>query len=305
MDRWKELALLAAQQHGLVTVAQAGELGICRQVLFQRFTHEGWQRAVRGVYRLPGHAYPPLAQIKAIELALRGRGVASHEAAAYIWGLATHLARPIPFLVGPEEYRRVSGSRIRRSRQVLLREPTTRSSISVTDGPWTVCTLASVQSVPQLVRTIQKADRTRVAGPASIASCADGLGRFPGGPTLFKALARLSDQLTHSDAEALARKRLIDDGLRPYPRPYAVEDKGRLVAELDVAFVEEKVGIPVDGPHHAEAPQRRLDEDQRHHLRLLEWAIIPVDEYRLVHEPQIFLRQVREALAYQRRRLSR
>lgn len=302
MDRWKLLAALALQQHGVVAVWQAAELGITRQVLHNRYKSEGWTRVLWGVYLLPGLGLSPLARIKAVELALRGRGVASHEAAAYLWGLVDRLVRPVPFMVGPEEYRRVSGARIRRSRQMLLREPTQRSGIAVTDADWTVCTLAAVQSVPKLVRTIQIADRTRIATPKTIESCGQQLGRFPNRRSLWAALERVAGELTHSDVEALARRRLRDDDLHPHPRPYTIEDRGTLVAELDIAFVDEQVGIPVDGPHHFEAGQKRLDDDQRHRLRLLGWAIIPVDEYRLEHEPKVFLRQVREALAYQRRR---
>lgn len=300
MGRWELLAQLARTQYQLVAVWQAERLGVNRQLLATYAEERGWRRVLWGVYLLPGVEYPPLAQVKAAELALQQHGVASHRTAAFVLGITDHLWKPVEFLVPRDCSRRPAETKIRASIHVGRRDAITRSTISLTDPAWTICTLASVYDVPRLVKAIQVADRKRLATPTSTAACADELGRFHGRGRLYRALDQVRSGMTHSGLEALARRCLSEGGFEPHPRPFVVEDRGRLVAEVDIAFVKEKVGIPVDGPHHFEADQKRADDDVRHRLQLLGWLIIPVDEERLTNQRQVFLRQVRSALDLRR-----
>lgn len=296
MDRWKRLAQLASVQYHLVAVWQAEGLGISRQLMASYAEERGWRRVRLGVYLVANVGFPPLAQVKAAELALHREGLASHRAAGFVLGITEHLWSPIEFLVGRDCSRRPEDTKIRSSVHVGRREVITRSSIRLTDPDWTLCTLASVCSLGHLVKALQVADRKRLATPTSVAACAGELGRFHGRGRLLRALEQLETGMTHSGLEALARRRLSEAGFHPHPHPFAVEHQGRLLAELDIAFVDEKVGIPVDGPHHFEPDQKRADDDIRHRLQLLGWLIIPVDDERLTNQPHVFLRQVREAL---------
>lgn len=300
MDRWAVLAETAASQFGLIAVWQAGELGLSRQLVASRAAREGWTRVVHGVYALPAQQLTPLAQIKAVELALRNRGLASHRAAAFAWGLTKRLHRPVEFIVPPNCSLRVSGAHIRRQGKLLDGDATRRHGIWTTAPARTICLLAAVWSVTELASGIATAHRLRLLTPATLEHTVHASAWFAGRRRLCEAQEQLRREgLCHSSWERLGREVLRGAGLRPHPTPFVVEDDQGIVAELDIAFPKWRVGIPVDGPHHLQAAQKRADDDQRLRLQLLDWLLVPTDETRLRQQPQVFLRQVQSALEKQ------
>jgi hypothetical protein len=291
--RWKEAAALAGPQYGLLAVWQAAPLGIGREVLARYAKDAGWRRACRGVYQLPGHHLTPLAQVKAAELALAGHGVACGTTAAFVWGLRRGLVRPLRFVVPPECSRQPQGTRTIRADWPLA--PVVREGVLVTPADWTICSAALDVDVDDLARMIAAADRMRLCPRSQVRDLVESQPYMRRRRKVLEALGR--QPLSHSELEALGRRRLREADLHPHDRPHLVLDgRGQRVAELDIAFVDEMVGIPIDGPHHLDPAQKRADEDQRHKLQLLGWHLIPADEHRLVHQPAVFIRQVREAL---------
>src|SRR5829696_6531918 len=82
MAEMREMHAVAARQHGCVTTAQLGALGVPRATL-ARWTSRGVVRRLHhGVY-LVGPVAPPLARYAAAQLAVRA-GVLSHCAAAFL-----------------------------------------------------------------------------------------------------------------------------------------------------------------------------------------------------------------------------
>ncbi len=297
MDCWGVLAGVAAGQHGLVAVWQVEEVGIARQLLVRRVAEQGWHRVVRGVYLLPGMALTPLARVKAVDLALAGRGLASHRTAAFVWGLRKQFTRPMEFVVPPHCTMRVQDAHIRRLARVLEGDGAPHhAGVAVTAPARTICTLSGVSSVAELVDDLATAHRLRLVTPASVRRVAEASARFAGQGRLREALERVDRQLNHSQLERLGRQLLAGIPLSPHPQPFVVADEGGFVAEIDIAFPDYRVGVPIDGPHHFEPDQKRADDDQRHRLHLLEWLLVPADEMRLRHQPQVFVRQVIQAL---------
>ena len=300
MGHWATLAEIAAAQSGLVAAWQAAEVGINRQTLANRARAEGWQRAVRGVYLMPGHTLAPLQQITAVQLALRGRSLASHRTAAFLWDLTPRLYRPVEFIVPPDTSLRVAGAQLRRCRVAVMDDRRLRRGVWTSAPALTLCQLSAVWSVTQLASGIATAHRLRLTTPGGVEAVADWVGRFAGCHRLRAALRQLQeDGLVHSGWERMARQALREGGFVPHPKPYVVEDDTGFVAELDIAFPEWKVGIPIDGPHHLEADQRRADEDQRLRLRLLGWLLVPADIVRITEQRAVFLRDVERALRKQ------
>lgn len=296
MDAWGLLARTAEAQHGLVAVWQVEELGIARQHLVPRVAEQGWHRVVRGVYLLPGTALTPLARIKAVDLAMRGRGLASHRTAAFLWGLRKQLVRPMEFVVPPHCTVRVQGTHIRRLARLLDGDGAYHAGVALTAPARTICTLSAVSSVAELVDDLAVGHRLRLVTPASVRRVMDASARFAGSGRLREALERVDRQLNHSQLERLGRQLLGAIPLAPHPRPFVVTDESGFVAEIDIAFPDYRVGVPIDGPHHFEPDQKRADDDQRHRLHLLDWLLVPADEMRLEQQPQVFLRQVTQAL---------
>jgi hypothetical protein len=295
--RWKEAAALASTQFGLLAVWQAAELGISRQLLAQHARDHGWVAVRRGIYRLPGFTFPPIAQLKAAELQLRGHGIASGATAGFVWGLVSRLPRPMDFLVPRDCSRRPPGTRV--TRVGSMPTPVIRQGIAVTPAAWAICTASPFVDTHELARMIAAADRKRVCPRSDVRALVE---EQPLLRARAKTLAALAARpLSHSELEALGRRRLREADLHPHDRPHLVLDQaGARVGELDIAFIDEQVGIPIDGPHHFEPAQKRADDDQRHKLRLMGWTIVPADEHRLVNQPGVFIRQVREALQQRR-----
>jgi hypothetical protein len=301
MARWNKLAALAANQFGLVAVWQAARLGIGRDVLARHARECGWHRVAHGVCLLPGCGLTPTARLKAVELALRSPLAFSHDSAAFLWGLVPNLGDTVHVVSGLDHKRTAAGVDAHRMRAFDRMAVTTRSSLPVLAPAETLCTFAAISSVDRLVKVMAKADRMRLVTPRQTAVVAAELGKFNGRATVREALARIDHEgLPHSDLERIARALLRTAGLTPHGRPYTVLDRrGRLLAEVDIAFIEQRVAVAIDGPHHGEAGQRRLDEDQRQELEALGWIVLRADEFRLVQEPHRFIRQVKEALERQ------
>lgn len=298
MGIWSDLAALASTQLGLISTWQAEELGITRQQLAYRADRHGWKRVRPGVFLLPGHRITPLTRLKAAELAFAGDGIASARAAAFAWELRTKLHTPMDFMVRPRCSRRPSGTTVSESCWLAHHEPVLRRGIRVPSTEWTICTCAHCVTVPELKRMIALADRKRLCPRSAVRDTVEANRTFKGRRFALQALAELDGEgLSHSQLEALGRRRLRDARFTPHPRPYTVEHRGQRIAELDIAFVDERVGIPIDGPHHFEPDHKRADDDQRQKLTLLGWLIVAADEHRLVHQPEVFVRQVRAALA--------
>ena len=97
MDRYLQLADLAASQWGMVTAAQARHLGVSAQQIARMNRNGMLQRLQHGVYRLAGVPHDPLADLRAAWLSLDPEitaadrlarpdpiGVVSHRSAARV-----------------------------------------------------------------------------------------------------------------------------------------------------------------------------------------------------------------------------
>jgi hypothetical protein len=216
MNAWKVLANAAGSQFGLIALWQAAELGVTRQDLARRTDRVGWTRVLRGVYLLPGHGLHPLAQIKAVELALHCMGAGSHRAAEFVWGLTSNLTRPIEFLVRPDCSRRPRGAWIRESQALLTMPTTLRRGITVISAPWTICTLGSVRDVTHLKKRVALVHRMRLATPATIWETLELIGPSKGRQNVVRALLKYQPNVfIRQVREALAARRASIDRTTP------------------------------------------------------------------------------------------
>jgi len=107
MNRYRQLVAIAADQHGLVTSADAAAEGVQRVLLVQMAKRGVLEKVARGVYRVPELAGDPLAQYQEALLMLPG-AVLSHETALDLYDLCDVNPRQVHVTV-------VAGTRIRRT----------------------------------------------------------------------------------------------------------------------------------------------------------------------------------------------
>jgi hypothetical protein len=314
MDRWRKLAGLASGQFGLVAVWQAQQLGIAKATVSERGREQGWRRVVRGVYLLPGCPLPPLARVRAWTLLLQRpprpgqpprRVFASHRSGAFCWNLLDDLVMPVELSV-------TDGRHPRKRQGLVVHRPgffdpdthtTVYRGVPVLTVEPVLCTLAVSSTVAQVARAIARADRLRLTTAGQVEAFLGGVGPFWGRGRVEAALADLrGNGLTHSELEALGRRLLVATGLVPHRRPHSVVDeRGNFIAEVDIAFVAERVAVEIDGPWHDDPDRKRADEDRRQRLEELGWVVVRADERRLTEQPGLFVQQVRRALARQAR----
>lgn len=295
MERWEALARLASGQRQLVATWQAAELGIGHSTLFRRAEEGGWTKVRHRVYLLPGAALSAEAEIQAALLALKQPVMPSGRTAAYLWGLVDRLRRPLEVVTPTDRNVKARGVVVRTSERFGEIPQRLRSGLMLPEVAYTICLLAASASVDELVWAISTAHRKRQALPRDIREAVEAMGKFKGVKLLRTALDRVQEELTHSGLEKLGRGHLRDAGFTPHPKPYTVVDEhGRFVAEVDIAFIAEKVAVEVFGPPHEGREQ--ADHDRRRRLELQGWTVIVVYERRL-REPALFIADVKRALA--------
>src|SRR5260370_40812754 len=86
MDSEQAASTTARRQHGLITRAQAREIGISDDAVDWRLRNGLWQRVPRGVLRPPGAPSTGRQALMAARLAVPG-ATGSHRAGAALWGI--------------------------------------------------------------------------------------------------------------------------------------------------------------------------------------------------------------------------
>ena len=170
------LAELAAQQHGVVTMAQLLALGFGAGAIKYRVKVGRLHLLHRGVYAV-GHRPPsPLATAMAAVLACGPDAALSHESAAALWRIVPRW--PSPTHVTSPSDRRRPGIHVHRSPQA---EATTHYGIRVTSPARTLVDLADVLTPKHLTRALNEAQVQRLTTPNELTTL---FTRYPGRRTL-------------------------------------------------------------------------------------------------------------------------
>ena len=138
----RELARLARRQHGVVTLAQLGALGLGRSGAGRRATAGRLHRIHRGVYAVGHRALSDEARWMAAVLACGPGAVLSHRSAAELWRLLKPITGRVDVTVRTAAGRRSRhGLRIHRSPSLPRRSTTVESGIPVTTPAKTLADL--------------------------------------------------------------------------------------------------------------------------------------------------------------------
>ncbi|MGI8613740.1 MAG: hypothetical protein ACR2KL_07360 [Nocardioidaceae bacterium] len=176
--------------------------------------------------------------------------------------------------------------------------------ITTVDGvPVTTPTRTATDLLRKLRRpwALAAADGLAHAGLTTPEQIATHLTRLNGYPGIVQAreLAALVEPKAESSAESCQRLRLIDAGF-PRPRPqYVVADhRGRVLARLDHAYVEQRIGCEHDGAaYHSHDQDRDADAERRAYLtNVLDWRIVVTRREDIFGRDDAFEREVGDLL---------
>lgn len=298
MDTWAAISDIAMRQYGAVSRTQCLELGLASSSLDDHARRFRWQTLHPGVYALPGTARSFAQLATAACLAIESPALLTGSSALHMLGSMDARPSRIPLLLPA---RRAVPSRegidiVRTERFDHVRS-VTRGGLRLAAPPRAAADHARHLGPVPLGRVMAKACGLRQASPRDYAGELAARGRFPGRTPFRTALAMLQGELTHSGAERAARRHARAAGIEVWPRPYPVEHRGRVIAEIDMAAPWVLYGVEIDGPHHDLPEQAAADKQRDRELRRLGWTIDRFPVELIERHPEQFVREVRAAIS--------
>jgi very-short-patch-repair endonuclease len=245
--REQRLAILAARQHGVVSLSQLRQLGWSASGVRTRVAAGRLHRVHGGVYAVGHSVLCAEGRWMAAVLACGPRAVLSHQSAAALWGLRPTARSKIDVIAQRRAGRGRAGLSVHRARGLRPRDVTRRRNIPCTTVARTLLDLADAVDRSGLERALEQAEILRLV---DLASLQDVLARADGrhGAPMLRAVLADHDPgsaLTRSELERRFLK-LCRDAALPSPRVNArvrVDGDGfevdfswpgrRLIAELD------------------------------------------------------------------------
>lgn len=289
---WTELA---SSQDGIITRSQLRTCAL-DDVAITRLCRRGRLGPVsRGVFLVRGAPLTYRARLWAAVLATDG--LLGFATAARLWGVVEVADDPV-HVVLPHQRRAYPPRWVRLHRAPVLRRAiSTVASFPATSRSWTVLDyLPTLRSGEQS----RLADRALQRGWITAADVDRRLREFPG-RTGNNALRRLAGQLGDGAAAASERtlhQLLRQTGITGWVPNYPVWAGGELVGVVDVALVERRIAIEVDGwAYHSDVDRFQRDRIRQNDLIALGWTVLRFTWADLVERPGYVRAMVRRLAA--------
>jgi hypothetical protein len=271
----QRVAALAAEQHGVITLAQALALGMTEGQVRHRVSAGRWIRAALGVYVVAGTPSTWEQATTVACLAAPNGAVASHSSAAALYRLLDPPETP-EVTVPKGSSSRFRGAVVRRS-MVADADVTAIGPIPVTTAARTVVDCAALLPYEELCELLDDALCERLCTTREIAEAMERSTHAPGRPglaSLERALLPWTPGLMPgSRAEMRLIRRLLAWGFPPPERQVKVFDAdGRFLARLDVAWRDRNTGLEYYGERHHGPRQVAHDERRLGRVRAVGWS---------------------------------
>ena len=288
--RWRQLADLAAGQHGVVTLAQLLELGFSRTTVSRLAAERGWGRPHPGVYLLPGSARTFAQRVVAAQRALPVSSVVTGAAAAHLYGL-----RPPPgvihLLIG-EHDRPIApeGTHLTRTRTLLRSEITVLDGITLATGARMVIDYAAHHQPSEVRSLLIDARQRRLVDLERLEQRLQGIGPVRGRGMVKRLVREQRTVRADSVFEDSLRGLIYRSGLpSPAPGPWPAQC-GHRVLHIDIAWPELMVGVEAEGfAFHQTRTELERDHRRLNDLALAGWTILRVGWQRIETDPEGFI----------------
>jgi very-short-patch-repair endonuclease len=270
----ERVARLAAGQHGLVTRAQLRAAGLSAQAVDRRVASGRLRPAHRGVYQVGPLAGPRAVELAAV-LAMGRDARASHESAAWLWGVVPgrDASSPVDLVVVGRGATSRPGIRLHRVRRLPADERAVVERVPVTSVPRTLLDLATRVGRRDLEQAIERAERERLATLDDLTKL---VARYPHRPGTPAVRALLDDQAEPALTESQAEEeflRLSREAELPAPKVGAAAGPYR----LDFYWPDHGIAVEVDGfRHHGVRPRFEGDRQRTARLAAMGIQVIPV-----------------------------
>jgi very-short-patch-repair endonuclease len=293
------VALIAARQHGVVSIAQLFAAGLDRSAVSRRVASGRLHRVHRGVYAVGHRGLSREGRWLAAVLAAGERAALSHLSAAALWELWRRPPTLHSDVVAPRRRRAGHGLRVHACRRLDPRDVTAFRGIPVTTVARTLVDLADVLDGPQLANVIHEAAfRKRFSVTATREAIARANGRHSLG-VLVAALA------AHAGGSAGTRSRLEDvflalvrAGGLSEPLVNVRVPAGDRRIEVDFLWPELRLCVEIDGDGHTRPRTRREDDARDGALRAAGHEILRFTGDDVEQRPAWVLTRLRAAVRH-------
>ncbi len=289
-------------QYGVLSTEQAYADGASAVQIRAQLAAGEWQRLHRGIYRhAAAPAGPEQATLSAC-LAAGPQAVASHQSAAWLWGLIPHPPDLPTITVPAPAHPQVEGIRLYRSSDLDLIRVLERRRIPCTDPLRTLVDLACQTDGVSLDDAIDRALASQlVTVPGVVAE----LGRLakrgrPGVRALRGALRRrgLVGAPHPSVLESRTARAFRAFGVYLPEPEFTAGPDGEY--RLDYAVPDARIALEVDGyVWHFSPEHKRRDEARRRRLVLDGWRPLIYTWVDVVRQPAVMVREYLTAVGQQ------
>ena len=244
LDVDRAIGALAARQHGVVTRAQLGALGLSRRAIGHRLECGRLHPVHRGVLAVGHRELSQDGRWMAAVLAIGPSSVLSHRAAGALWGLGPAAGGRIDVTVAMQRRPR-AGLSVHRV-PLALDEVTRRRTIPVTTAQRTLLDLAGVLGPRALQRAVNEAAVLRLPDAPSLGELVARHPRAPGVGALRALFGSLRAGITRSELED-AFLALVDRAELPRPQVNLVLEHAHGRGEADCVWPHAGVVVELDG----------------------------------------------------------
>lgn len=294
----QKIARLAANQHAVITRAQAFEHGATPSMVQRRLTHGRWTRVDAGVYLIAGAPVTWATRVHAACLA--SGGVASHRTAAVLWGLDGYRpGRPEVSIERGRSYRRAD-IRTHESTDLDLSSPRTIDGIPTTGADRLLVDLGAVVGWRRVEEAAFEAvNRRLVTWPDLWEALVLHARRGRRGVGALRAVLErdFGTAVPESRLEVIFERLIEDAGLPHLERQVTIHDAGGFVARVDFAYPALQAAFEVDG-RSIHTRREAFDHDNERRNRILNagWYLRVFTTEMILGKPVMVCEQVRHAL---------
>lgn len=293
------LGSIAARQYGLFTMEQALASGISRDAIRRRVRAGSLLEQAPNVFRMAGAPRSWQQRAMAASLWVGENGAVGGAAAGALHRL-DGFPPPVSIdVVTPRELRwRGKLLKVRRTPFWAETDRVEISSIGVTSIERTLIDIAGRVSEDRLEVAIEDALRRRLTDPAKIMSRLQMLPANQHGRAVVTRLLteRGAEPPAESGLEVKVIRLLREEG---YPRPLrqkVLDDDGRFVGRVDLAWPERRLILEVDSfRFHSGRQAWDRDRERRNALTALGWIVLHVTSKMLDEEKEGLLRDLARA----------
>lgn len=272
----------AQQQFGLITRAQALELGVSRAGILRRRTAKKWETVCLNVYRLAGVPVSDQQRLLGVCLSLGPDAVASHASAAHLWaldGFTRTFPRPFEVSVPHGCWRKLRGVVVHQRRDLVLEGAARFGEIPATGLARTLVDLAGALDAPTFEVAFDSAWRKTPGLAAMLDACFETLEpRGRRGLHVLTGLIRNRQPRPTDSAHEVDVLRAIRRARLPPPKlQHEISDSVGRIARADFAWVDQRVVLFADGwAFHGNRPAFDRDREQRERLSASGWTPVVV-----------------------------